>query len=409
MNFQHFIQQAQSFANVKSSLVEKQVIVKEQENLALLTYPNVSQRSETYSPSMNDLLIRSCRGVIVQQEPLKVLAYTFSKPYSQTSFDNTNWSNFIVEELIDGSFIKLFYYEGTWNVSTHRCINSKKAMFNSYKSFFDMWVEAKDNSGLNYDDLNQNYTYSFVLCHPENRIVSNYTTSYIVHIGTFDVLDSKEVDVTIPNIRKPKQFDFSDCGELIEKLSLVGHETRGFMLKSKQLNDNGEYDRYVFESENYKKVKDIRGDNRSMIYRYIYLSRTDPILFQDFKTYFPEFSWIDTQFEQLSQLIHWLYLSYYVNKTTRFINPKYWQLTNELHTLYLRSMQPTTIHTVRNHLNSYPINELCSLLQGKITFVNRGDSNSNSTTSETQIGNIDTTTLTHQQTPDNTPPDNTVG
>jgi hypothetical protein len=371
MNFRDFIQQEHSFANVKSKLLEKQVIIKEHDNLALLTYPNVSQRADSHLPDMNNSLVRSCRGVIVQQAPLTVLSYTFSKPYSSSSFKNNDLSDFTIEELVDGSFIKLFYYDGTWNVSTHRCINSKMAMFNSYKSFYDMWMEAKDKSGLNYDDLNTNYIYSFVLCHPENRIVSNYTTPYIVHIGTFDMKDNNEVDVTIPNIQKPKQFQFSSYDEIVTQLKQLGLDTRGYMIKSKKLNSNGEYDRFVFESDVYKKVKVVRGDNRSMIYRYIYLSRTDPVMFEDFKTYFPEFLWIDEHFEQLAQLIHWLYLSFYVNKTTRFINPKYWQLTNELHTLYLRTLQPTTIHTVRNHLNCYPIEELCLLLNGKMPSFNK--------------------------------------
>ena len=378
MNFQHFIGQEQSFANVKTSLLGKQIIVKEQDDsldttkkIALLTYPNVSHRNDKNCPDMDDPLIRSCRGVIVQEEPLKVLAYTFSKPRDgRTSLAkgdvNLDITQFNVEELIDGSFIKLFYHNSMWNVSTHRCINSKKAIFNNYKSFYDMWMEAKTNSGLNYDDLSTSNTYSFVLCHPENRIVANYQTSYIIHVGTFDMTQNKEIDVTISNVQKPTSFIFSTYNELITDLNKCGHQTRGFMVKSKEINENGEYDRYIFESDEYKKVKSVRGDNRSMIYRYIYLSRTDPVTFQEFKTYFPEFSWIDTHFEQLSQLIHWLYMSFYVNKTTKFINPKYWELTNELHTLYLRTNQPTTIHTVRNHLNSYPINDLCLLLNGKV-------------------------------------------
>ena len=419
---QLLIEEEKTFNNFKQKLEEKKVIVKEQSDsdLFLATYPNTTAQTDT-DVDMNDPIVKACKGVIFQRDPLKIVCYTFSKPTEidlngekhgvdgdenedkdkervdekedkhEDEKENENekedkhgddgkvnrylelskkWNEFNVEELIDGSCIKLYYHNEMWNISTNRCIDSKKANWNNYKNFYDMWEDARKEMELEYDVLDNDCVYSFVLCHPQNRIVTKHVKPCIIHIGTFNMKECKEVERKL-NIQKnltPKEYKISSYDEMLSEVQKLHYMTRGFAITSKELNENGEYDRYIVENPEFTMVKNVRGSKRSMIERYVELSRTDSEMFKMFNQYFPEFSWVDEKMEQLAQMIFWIYTNFYIHKTTKFVNPKYWKIVNELHNLYLSTFEKTSIHTVRNHLNTYPLKELCSLLRGRYVF-----------------------------------------
>jgi hypothetical protein len=392
MNYlNELICQEQTYERFISKLEEKDLIIKEDDNLFLVSYPNNNEEG------VSDPLVNSCKGVIFQKSPLKIVCYTFSKTQDcdindETTLQSLDFKSFRTEELIDGSFMKLYYVDGNWNVSTNRCINPKKANWNNYKTFYDMWEEARIESNIDYNTLDTSCVYGFVLCHPQNRIVSKYQSPHLVYISKFNMKEKHELPINVTDLTEPneqnetnetnepqdilkhniisKQFEFNSLAEMVDSIKEMPFWCRGISIISKERNDQGEYDRYIIENPEWIKIKNIRGEKRSMIERYIELSRTDIETFNLFNKYFPEFSWIDVKMEQLSQMVLWLYESFYINKTTSFINPKYWELINELHNLYIFTSEPISIHVVRNHLNTYPIKELCILLRGRYTFSN---------------------------------------
>ena len=395
-NLNDLICQEQTYENFISKLKDKNLTIKEDDNLFLVSYPNNNEEVD-----MSDPIVNSCKGVIFQKSPLKIVCYTFSKTQECDMNDTSiiesldlkslDLKSFRFEELIDGSFMKLYCVDGEWKVSTNRCINSKNANWNNYKTFYDMWEEARTECNIDYNTLDVNSVYGFVLCHPQNRIVSNYQSPHLVYISRFNMKEKCEMPVSatdltneektnhatqVPqtNILKhnitSRQFNFDSITEMLDAIKEMPFWCRGVSIISKELNDQGEYERFMIENPEWIRIKNIRGEKRSMIERYIELSRTDMDTFNLFNKYFPEFSWVDVKMEQLAQMTLWLYDSFYINKTTNFINPKYWELINELHNLYIFTSEPISIHTVRNHLNTYPIKELCVLLRGRYTFSN---------------------------------------
>jgi hypothetical protein len=334
--------------------------VKEDGNRALVTYPNKSTEDFDFSRSE----VRQFKGAIYQIEPFEMICPMFQKPdrYEDSKERVENqYADYTVEELLDGSLMKLYYWDGDWRLSTNRCISAINARWNNYRSFEEYFYEAFDRTHL--ESLNKDLVYGFVLCHPENRIVTIYASPTVYHVYTAKKSDGTEVDVEldIKEVQKPRTRDIKTFEQFEMTLERLPWNDRGFMLIRKT--ENG-VERVVCEGTQYLEVKTIRGDQQNMVYRYLDLQKNNPEGWKEFVHYYPEYASVEIQLNQLSTLIHWLYMSYYVNKTTRFIHPKYWELTNELHTLYLRTKQPTTFETVRKHLLSFPTNKLCALLKG---------------------------------------------
>ena len=90
-------------------------------------------------PPLVDLtspLVKQCRGLILEKETNRVVCQTFNrmeKLPSEITTDalltalNGDWSSVKVQDAIDGSQIKLYYYAGEWRVGTTRAIDAHKA------------------------------------------------------------------------------------------------------------------------------------------------------------------------------------------------------------------------------------------------------------------------------------------
>ncbi len=59
------------------------------------------------------------------------------------------------------------------------------------------------------------------------------------------------------------------------------------------------------------------------------------------------------------------YIEFFVKRQKSRINRDLWELMSELHTLYLRTQEPTSLVKVRQHLKSYPLDKLTRLMKMK--------------------------------------------
>jgi hypothetical protein len=102
------------------------------------------------------------RSVIFKNK--KVVCFSPPKSIPYTEFcENNPISTVVVDEFMDGTMINVFYDGETnkWVIAT-RSIVGAKCVFYSQKTFHDMFHET----GIDYDTLNKEYCYSFVLQHP---------------------------------------------------------------------------------------------------------------------------------------------------------------------------------------------------------------------------------------------------
>lgn len=352
--------------SLKKICTEKGLIVKDWKERLLITYPKCDTNGNGTGGTQgtldfNDPFVRECRGIILTKDPLEIVCYSMDKLYQSDEFseeeleqffDDANW---VVEELLDGSLLKLYWYNDQWTIATNRCIEAKKARWANYRSFYDLFQESKGE--LDLSRLNKRCSYSFVLCHPENRIVTNHQKAKIVHVATRDLETLEEINEDV-GVEKPLQLKM-DWDTLQERLQTNPFYIPGYVLKTK---DNR---RIVMKCENYKKVKKLKGNSQDLTYRYLQLQRENETQFKEFLSYFPEFVWIDTQLETLAREVHQTYMEFFVKREKSRVNRDLWELMRELHILYLRTHVPTSLAKVRQHLKSYPLDKLSRLINMK--------------------------------------------
>ena len=57
-----------------------------------------------------------------------------------------------------------------WNINTKSCIGAR-CSWNSDKTFRFLFLDAMNEQQMEFEHLNKEYCYSFVLQHPENKML----------------------------------------------------------------------------------------------------------------------------------------------------------------------------------------------------------------------------------------------
>jgi len=319
-----------SFDDVKLLLTVEpyNLIIKEDKShptLYMITY--VRGKS-----NLDNEIVKLCRGIVLEKGTNQIVCYSFNMSADKLEvLDNTSTSQ---EVSYDGTQIKLFHYNNEWIHSTTRCIDARNSNWDNDKTFYDLFMDCEK---INYERLNKNHCYSFVMCHPLNKIVVKYDTPFIVHVLTRDMITFEEVNEDI-GVMKPALI-----GKTEENgLPLV----EGLMLRDKNNN------RFKIETELYKKVKDIRGNNNNKFYRYLQLKCGNQI--NEYLQYFPEqyplYYMYDLEVSNLAQEIRRYYINRHINKSPEEIPKNFKKIIYNLHGRFIRTHDITTLNIVLEEL-----------------------------------------------------------
>jgi len=366
-----------TFETIKSELESKYNLkVKWYKDLFIITYPKRDSHASHIVDYTNSL-VKECRGLIVNRNaPYDVVCKGFDmlEPTENIPEDILTREDGKLTTTIDGSYIRLYFNNTVkrWSVATNRCIEAKKARWHSYRTFFDYFQDASKSSDsfLDYNKLDVNRVYLFVMCHPENRIVKPYTSAMLYHIGTLDRSNEwKEVENDDIGIPHPPEIardleQFKTVQDVKDHVNTLDWQSAGYVAQWKS--EDGSIKRSKIRNMEYERINALRGDNRSSVEHYLNLrgDKEHPELFTDFVRYFPEYSIIEDSINMVARYMHQLYMNYYVNRTIQYVPDRTsWRLLSELHTRFVRTREKTTLDIVHQYVRSMPNEELAKLLK----------------------------------------------
>ncbi len=269
-------------------------------------------------------VIVNCDGQIVSFAPPKSMpADNFMNLYTEPT-------NIVAEEFIEGTMINVFYDPSCskWKIATRNTVDADVVFYkDSTKTFKTMFFEACVKNNLVIEALNPNYCHSFVLQHPDNRIVVPFKEPRLYLVEVYEIKQENGNILVVPQdiqglkttgllstgVRFPERYDFTSYSELIENFASPNtyYNVMGVVIKNLET-----LERTKLRNPNYEEVRHLRGNQSKVQYQYLSLRREGQL--PEFLKYYPElkkqFSEYRDQVHMFTNTLHKNYISCYVKK-----------------------------------------------------------------------------------------------
>jgi hypothetical protein len=324
-----------------------------------------------------------CRSVIVNSEN-RVVCFSPSKSINSDIFIkkyDSNNKSIVAEEFVEGTMINVFWdntigLTGGWEIATRNTVGAKTCFYKNKnnKTFRDMFLEAAGYIGLNIELLNKNLSYSFVLQHPENRIVVpfSYPVLYLVAVYSVDntdkdniivnVIDMEEVknsqQFTWNTVQFPKIYEYNTYSELIDTYASMNsnYDILGFVLYNRETGE-----RTKVRNPIYEQVRSLRGNQPKSQYQYLCLRRENKVA--EFLKFYPDHKKDFSQFRDQIHLYTDTLLSNYHSCYIRKEKPlgefpsQYRTHMFNIHQMYMNELKPKKLFVSKSIVIKY-VNEV---------------------------------------------------
>lgn len=327
-------------------------------------YPNLVLIYIDKNSDLNNIIVNICNGIIIDKNTLKIVCYTFNKCSNQTDLpENLCKDNLYVETALEGTLLRMYYYDNKWMYSTKKCIDATKAKWLSDKNFLEMFKDciAFNNRDNIENILDKNNCYSFIITHPENNIVTPYSVPIAFHISTRNMNNLYEISENIgfPMIEK----------KLINKDGLS-------TFFSKILNDTSIlYEGFIFIDTNYNrwkiktpvfnKVRELWGNTNNRFLRYLEL-RKDPEILKEYIIYYPydkvNFLNYEKKIVEFAKFILTNYIEKHITKKIDKIPSYLAKVIYKLHGNFFKDKIRTDCNKIMDLLLTYDAKYLCYIM-----------------------------------------------
>ena len=307
--------------------------------------------------------------------------HTFSPPKSvdlDLFRNNTNIANINIEEYVEGTMINMFWDDNNneWELSTKKVVGADNVFFvnnlsskkNSFKKMFNDFVNKQENFYSKFNLLPKNYSYSFVLQHPKNRIVVPLKQIKLYLVSIYEIIDYYVSRVIITNELYKKLPDFLSfpilykCNNWSDISNLCNNSLSsyivGFMLTDKIRNI-----RTKIRNPNYEYVKNLRGNQPNLKFTYLTI-RSNYENLKNYLQYYPEhqhyFNMYQDEITNFTKALHTYYVECYVKKLKplKEYDYEYRKFMLILHNIYKNFLRKNkkivTINFVYKYVNNIP-------------------------------------------------------
>jgi hypothetical protein len=352
------------------------------------------------------------RSLVLDQHG-KIIAYSPPKcvvPSADELNDRFSDDNILVEELVEGTMINVFYHKpngqdvgADWEIATKSCVGAK-IVFHSVqplsaqtpaqptpaqtqeqseqseqsqpqpqpqptkKTFRTMFLECMNEANLEFDALQKDCSYSFVMQHPNNHIVREITkpTLYLIAVYKIDnealVVEEQCRDDHLQRInassgssvRLPLRFTDIGLHELREIYTSLNssYDFPGLICRESSTGV-----RFKFRNPNYERLKNLHGVDHKLQFQYLSLRQQGKV--KEYLQLHPEYREAFQTFrDQLHAYTNQLFTNYincYVKKLRPFTEfpPEFKTHMFRLHERYLKELREKKEHITLGQTIAY--------------------------------------------------------
>ena len=351
----------------------------------------VTKGTESYSIVRYNKELLSCdivptygllRSVIISKG--RVVSFAPPKSMSVETFMNDyplKMDNIVAEEFVEGTMINVFFdpnygATGCWQIATRNTIGAEVGFNQGKKTFNNMFMEACQVNNLLLNSLNPAFCYSFVLQHPDNRIVVSFKKSQLYLVAVYEIVHDDCIRVFEHDMRKvsqdciwattrvkfPKQYEFSTYTQLIEKYASPNtpYNILGVVIRNMETGD-----RTKVRNPIYEEIRHLKGNQSKLQYQYLCLRQNGKL--PEFLKYYPE---LKSEMSKFRDQVHLFtntlfknYISCYIKKEMplKEFPEQYRTHMFKIHEQFITSLKPNNLFVTNTVVIKY-VNELPSSL-----------------------------------------------
>ena len=268
------------------------------------------------------------------------------------------------ENFVEGTMINMFYdyASDVWEIATKSTIGGDVSFFrtssiNQTKTFREMFFDCIRFLDIDMNSFNRRYCYSFVMQHPDNKIVTNFIYPNIVLIEFYEINVEQEIFKYYPS---PELHDHGDhfTDDQVQLLQKLSNKVRKF--NSDYINNiNNSKENHTImgviirtskgttfriRNKNFEDARILRGNQPKLEYHYLELRKSGKI--KQYLQYFPEHRTIMNSYQgkvhDFTNILYSNYISCYIKKEKKLglYEKEYRQHMYEIHQIYLNKLKP---------------------------------------------------------------------
>ena len=323
--------------------------------------PNIISSNYDKVGFLRTMVIDQKCNKIVGVGPKKSVSFDYFKKNAQTCH---------YEEFVDGVMINMFRWNNTWEITTRSIMGANKrfSLNKNDMTFRGMFFDACRFLNINLENLPTQYCYSFVLQHPNNRIVKpivnpqlylveayeiiyantdsdNLSDIYLENINILNIHGDREEERQLRNLVKnigfalPEKYDFKNYQEAKDR---YGSTTTDYKLVGLVIKDYENNLRTKIRNPVYEEIKILKGNHSKKQFLYLVLRQNHQVskylqLYPEDK---PEFSVFRGHLHHYTDQLYKNYVNCFIYKKNHVNDYPFEHKINmtKLHSLYLNTL-----------------------------------------------------------------------
>lgn len=292
------------------------------------------------------------RSVVWNTEDNRAVALSPFKSIPLSSFQPK--SKLVAEDFWDGTMINMFYDQKTleWQLATRSNIGASCRFYSQSTFstlFWDTFREMTQSLSLSLNDFDKEMSYSWVLLHPQNRIVVPVVPMLRL-VQAFKIAKDGSLDL---NPVLPLSF----MRMLTQRLPLEGEAINTKALDELVAANNTSYcqgyvvkdlitgDRWKIRTSVYKMIRELRGNTPRLDYRWLELKQKGEL--QNYMYHYPEdtqhFDALWNRLKSQTQTLYSWYCNIFKARSVKSADaPKYLRkMLYDMHDHYLNRLKPS--------------------------------------------------------------------
>tara|TARA_B110000495_G_C22979892_1_gene575915 strand:- start:52 stop:1179 length:1128 start_codon:yes stop_codon:yes gene_type:complete len=354
MEVLNILNRINNFMDTKKKLESLNLVVKE--------YPELDLYLVKYDKNSSDMThpdVIKCRGLVAKISDNSLVCLP---PTKSVSFNNdTDWEDVTVEDFVDGTMINLFFHNNQWLISTRSSVGAN-CKWSSNKYFYELFSESNQN--INFEILDKDIFYTFVLLHPENIIVTHYSHPNLVLVSAGKLINKTYENLDINKLDnytglKIKSHTFSSYNDAYDYVSKLNYQNQGLVLK---YGKNKEI-RSKIRNSNYNYVKLLKGNTNNL--KFLYFELLQKNNYKEYLSFFPDKKELfDGFYKEYIGLIKDVFKNYKlyhvykkidINKMPYKCRPLCYELHKLYKTIYIPQKKVINFDIVYKYILSLPV------------------------------------------------------